>query len=151
MKGSKVCYLTRTGPRALRIFDIFLTISKFLYFSEKRYWARSFGKAFWLVRGGPGGHLGPGGPGGVLGGPGGVRGASGGRLGRVLGALGVFLGCLGGLQAKIIVFVLYVFCGPGTPAPPPTGKRAEAVEGVGGRHTSVLTRVWRRISGFDCY
>ena len=60
---------------------------EFFKFSEKCYWARSFGKAFWVVRGGPGGHLGASGgdPGGVLGCPGavlGVRGASWERLGR---------------------------------------------------------------------
>ena len=50
-------------------FPLFFDDFKFFEFSEKGYWARSFGKAFWVVRGGPGGHLGPsGGQGGILGG-----------------------------------------------------------------------------------
>ena len=75
-------------------FQHFFDDFEFFDFSEKGYWARCFGKAFWVVRGGPGEHLGAsgGGPGGVLGGPGAVRGGSGGRLGRVLGALGAILG-----------------------------------------------------------
>ena len=64
-------------------FDFFFDDFEFFDFSEKGYWARCFGKAFWVVRGGPGGHLGVsgGGPGGVLGGPGAVRGGPGGVLG----------------------------------------------------------------------
>ena len=71
-------------------FRLFFDDFHFFYFSEKGYWARSFEKTFWVVRGGPGGHLGASGgdPGGVLGGPGGVRGASWEGLGRSWGDLG---------------------------------------------------------------
>ena len=66
---------------------------EFFKFPEKGYWARSFGKAFWVVRGDQGGHLGASGgdPGGVLEGPGavgGVREASWEGLGRSWGDLG---------------------------------------------------------------
>ena len=71
-------------------FRLFFDEFDFFYFSEKGYWARSFGKAFWVVREGPGGHLGASGgdPGGVLGSPGAVRGGPGGVLGGSWALLG---------------------------------------------------------------
>ena len=74
-------------------FDFFSTSFDDLNFfdsSEEGYWARCFGKAFWVVRGGPGGHLGAsgGGLGGVLGGPGVVRRGPGDVLGGSWALLG---------------------------------------------------------------
>ena len=72
-------------------FDIVRRFRIFRCFPQKRYGVRSFGKAFWVVRGGPGGHLGA---------SRGLRGASLGRLGSLLGAswgvLGRSWGVLGG-------------------------------------------------------
>ena len=70
-------------------FDDFIFF-EFFEISEKGYWARSFGKASWVARGGPGGHLGASGgdPGDVLGGPGVVRGGQGGVLGGSWALLG---------------------------------------------------------------
>ena len=64
-------------------FSCFFDDFNFFDFSEKGSWDRSFGKAFWVARKIPGGHLGAseGDLGDILGGPGGVRGSQGGVLG----------------------------------------------------------------------
>ena len=64
------------------IFPHLSTISYLSMFSDESYGVRSFGTTFWVVRGGPGVHLGAskGGPGGVLGNPGAVRRSPGGVL-----------------------------------------------------------------------